>query len=722
MNKFQYSVIALSLLFANHIVLADEIAVGGGQEQDSNMRKVSLDRSVVTASGYEQDIKDAPASISIIPQEEILTRPIRDIGDAVQDVPGVYVEQDKTGQNTISMRGMSSTYTLILIDGKRQNLSRGFVSSGLGNSTGFMPPLEMIERIEVLRGPASVIYGSDAMGGVINIITKKHFDKLSAGVQMETKLFEPHNEWGNAYGANAYVNMPLIQNLLSLNLRGSYRYNEPNEFFRPTWTTPPQNNNPYAAHSSTGSYNGNAGFRLNFTPTARDYIYLDSELYWGRFGSLNTSSNSITALREMYKNNTTLSHDGNYDWGKLSTFAQYSYSVQAPHATDSGNVPIGAIKGDFVDWDRKTENNVGLVKSVYNNDFDFGNAGSLIFNGGAEYLYENLRGQNVSGRDMHQNQAGIFAEGEYLFSNMLSTTLGVRYNYTDRFSNGLANINPRFYVNFNPTQWLTFKAGIANGMLIPTLMQSIDGLTSTGTNNTETYGNANLEPELSWNYEFSTILDFEPAMLIFTGYYTDFNNQIESVNVQNNISMPEINQTCNAGGGCNYYRNIGKSLVTGAEVSLQTKRFYGFSLDANYGFTYTEALSGTQKGGPINSIPKHSFTLKPSYTYQNFSAYIRWSGKYKTPTPLVGSNSRSDVRTIVGNYYKDYQLVDIAATYKFKKTYMLTFAVNNLFDVYFMDYAQASVTRNGITTISAQNRYQRILPSRNYWISFSANF
>lgn len=711
MNKFQYSVIALSLLFANHIALADELAVGGGQEQDSNMRKVSLDRSVVTASGYEQDIKDAPASISIIPQEEILTRPIRDIGDAVQDVPGVYAEKDKTGQSTVSMRGMSSAYTLILIDGKRQNLSRGFVANGLGNSTGFMPPPEMIERIEVLRGPASVIYGSDAMGGVINIITKKHFDKLSAGVQIEADLFEPHNKWGNAYGANAYVNTPLIENLLSLNLRGSYRFNEQNAFINPLG---PTNNNPYTAHSSTGSQNGNAGFRLNFTPTARDYIYLDSELYYGRFGTLNTSSNSISAIREMYKNNTTLSHDGNYDWGKLSTFAQYSYSVQAPHAMNNGDIPIGAAKGDYVDWDKKTENNVGVVKSIYNNAFDFGNAGSLIFNGGAEYFYENLKGNNAGGRNMHQNQVGIFAEGEYLFSNMLSTTLGVRYNYTDRFSNGVANLNPRFYVNFNPTQWLTFKAGIANGMLTPTLAQSAneDLLASGRSGATMTYGNPDLEPELSWNYEFSTILDFEPAMLILTGYYTSFDNQIETVSgVANNDLIPEINKTCSAGNGgtCTYYHNIDRSRITGAEASLQTKRFYGFSLDANYGFTYTEALSGTQKGGPINSIPKHSFTIKPSYTYNNFSAYIRWSGKYKTPTPLVGSNNRSDVRSIVGNYYKNYQLVDIAATYKFAKHYALTLAINNIFNVHFIDY------------IGTQNGYQRLLPDRNYWISFKAN-
>lgn len=143
MNKTQWNAIALSLVFANTIVLADEVVAGGGQnlEEDSNVRKVNLGRSVVTASGYEQDIKDAPASISIIPQEEILTRPIRDLGDAVQDIPGVYVESSKTGGNTISMRGLGSAYTLILIDGKRQNVAQGFDANGFnGVHSSFMPP------------------------------------------------------------------------------------------------------------------------------------------------------------------------------------------------------------------------------------------------------------------------------------------------------------------------------------------------------------------------------------------------------------------------------------------------------------------------------------------------------------------------------------------------------------------------------------------------------
>ncbi|WP_363323930.1 TonB-dependent receptor plug domain-containing protein, partial [uncultured Helicobacter sp.] len=101
MKIIPYSTLVASLL--SSFAIADSLdsannQMGGGHSQESsqnvddeNVRKVNLGRSVVSASGYEQDIKDAPASIAIIPREEILTRPIRDLGDAVQNIPGVYV-------------------------------------------------------------------------------------------------------------------------------------------------------------------------------------------------------------------------------------------------------------------------------------------------------------------------------------------------------------------------------------------------------------------------------------------------------------------------------------------------------------------------------------------------------------------------------------------------------------------------------------------------------
>lgn len=129
--------------------------------------KYQLNDVVVSASGFEQDLVDAPASISIITKEELEKKPIKDIGEAIGDIPGVDVTMNKTGTYDFSIRGFGSSYTLVLIDGKRQSVTNGFYDNGFsGSESGYLPPLSMIEHIEVIRGPASTLYGSDAVGGV----------------------------------------------------------------------------------------------------------------------------------------------------------------------------------------------------------------------------------------------------------------------------------------------------------------------------------------------------------------------------------------------------------------------------------------------------------------------------------------------------------------------------------------------------------------------------
>src|SRR5690606_14480731 len=134
---------------------------------------VDFDAVVVTASGVEQTIVDAPASISVITREDLAQRPYITLLDAVRDLEGVDIGEtrDKTGQGTISLRGMGADYTLILIDGRRQNNHGDIYPNNFGgNQFNHIPPLDAIERIEVIRGPMSTLYGADAMGGVINII------------------------------------------------------------------------------------------------------------------------------------------------------------------------------------------------------------------------------------------------------------------------------------------------------------------------------------------------------------------------------------------------------------------------------------------------------------------------------------------------------------------------------------------------------------------------
>lgn len=125
---------------------------------------VELNDVVVTASGHEQQVKNAPASISVIDREALENKHYRDITDALKDVPGVMVTGGGSSQD-ISLRGMGSKYTLILVDGKRQGSRETRPNSdGPGIEQGWLPPLSAIERIEVIRGPMSSLYGSDALG------------------------------------------------------------------------------------------------------------------------------------------------------------------------------------------------------------------------------------------------------------------------------------------------------------------------------------------------------------------------------------------------------------------------------------------------------------------------------------------------------------------------------------------------------------------------------
>ena len=126
-----------------------------------------LDSVVVTASGFEQQIKEAPASISVITREELETKPFHNLADAVADVEGVTVERGgKAGGMNISIRGLPSDYTLVLVDGKRLNQnSSGARPNGFGDvDTNFIPPMAAIERIEVVRGPDVHALRPDASG------------------------------------------------------------------------------------------------------------------------------------------------------------------------------------------------------------------------------------------------------------------------------------------------------------------------------------------------------------------------------------------------------------------------------------------------------------------------------------------------------------------------------------------------------------------------------
>ncbi|MGM9572569.1 MAG: TonB-dependent receptor plug domain-containing protein, partial [bacterium] len=163
------------------------IVLSSGIAQAEDEIEFELDKVVVTATKTQTKLKDVPSSVEVITREDLEKRHVRMLSDALKTLPGVYIRNAKglIGDNNsevISMRGfIGKGYVAFLVDGQP-------INNGYSGSVDFSNiPVENIERIEVIKGSASVLYGSNAMGGVINVITKS---KPEEAVTIHTSVGE----------------------------------------------------------------------------------------------------------------------------------------------------------------------------------------------------------------------------------------------------------------------------------------------------------------------------------------------------------------------------------------------------------------------------------------------------------------------------------------------------------------------------------------------------
>lgn len=216
------------LAFAISAALTSAYSAAATTPDTKTTNDEPMERIVITASGYEKKMVDAPASISVISQQDLQEKNYMDLGEALSGIEGVDVRGNigKTGNLNISIRGMPSNYTLVLIDGVRQTASSDTTPNGFGAmNSGFMPPLSSIDHIEVIRGPMSTLYGSDAIGGVVNIITKKNREAWHGNAHLGYNAQE-HDKWGDTSTFGFYTSGPLIKNKLDATLRGNIKYRQ----------------------------------------------------------------------------------------------------------------------------------------------------------------------------------------------------------------------------------------------------------------------------------------------------------------------------------------------------------------------------------------------------------------------------------------------------------------------------------------------------------------
>lgn len=154
-------------------LICGAVYLGGSPVYASELQEFSLDEYVVTAARTETKLVDTPANISVVDAQTIEERHYQDVSDVLKDVPGANIMDNGGGayEKAVILNGDSRV--LILVDGRRVDIASGTSSGRASFDMNLLPDVNLIERIEVLKGAAGALYGSDAVGGVVNIITKK---------------------------------------------------------------------------------------------------------------------------------------------------------------------------------------------------------------------------------------------------------------------------------------------------------------------------------------------------------------------------------------------------------------------------------------------------------------------------------------------------------------------------------------------------------------------
>ncbi|GLK92995.1 ligand-gated channel protein [Achromobacter xylosoxidans] len=604
----------------------------------------TLDTVVVTASGYEQEIQDAPASISVITREDLDKKFYRDINDALVDVPGVIVTGGGDRQD-ISLRGMGPKYTLILIDGKRQNSRETRTNSdSTGVEGGWTPPLSAIERIEVVRGPMSSLYGSDAMGGVINIITRKVPAEWGGEIRLDTTIQES-NKSGDIYQGNFYLAGPIKTDLLGLQIYGQATQRDEDDIvdgFR-------KRNSESVTAKLALTPNRDHDIVLEAT-TMRQKLHetlgktvepLPPGQACGRNGC---PASSDTDYRS---NKWALSHTGRWGWGVSDSYVQ-----QEEFDNRSRQMKIKNL-------DLQTSWTLPL--------------GSHMLTLGGSYLSQRLNDQTgnqlANGPSkVDRYQWALFAEDEWRLTESFAVTTGLRMDEDENFG---THFSPRLYGVWHMAERWTLKGGVSTGFRAPDLRQTVAGWgqVSRGGN---MYGNPDLTPEKSVTEEIGILYDngegFNAGLTVFNN---DFKDKITRVACPATQCTDGPNQF---GSDPTTYMNVDKANSRGVEANLKLPLSRDWSLTSSYTFTKSEQKSGQYKGQPLNQLPKHLFTTTVNWqASDSLQAWARVNYRGKESQPITGPSSSSVVAP-------SYTFVDLGGSYQVNKTVAVYAGIYNLFD------------------------------------------
>ena len=705
MKTFKLAILPLALISAfSHA--AEEKAI----------EQAEVDTVYVTA---EKQLQQS-LGVSRISKDDIDKRPAaNDISEFVRTMPGVNLTGNTaTGQRgnkrQIDLRGMGPENTLILIDGKPVNSrqSERISMRGERNTRGDSNwvPVEEIESITVLRGPAATRYGSGAMGGVVNIVTKKVSKEFKGQVNLYANQPQDSKE-GATRRIGFNLSGPIIQDTLGFRIYGNLNKTDAD-----------------AADINAGHGNGSAAGvegvrnkdiagRLQWKISPAQTLILDSSysrqgnIYNGdtqnsnpRSALVNSLADSKAETARLYRSAYSLTHDGAWEWGDTKNVISYERTINSHLPEGLAGGPEGSYTGlDFVQSRLKnlrfsSEANIPFKLGVDN-----------VLTVGAEFTDSKLD-------DPASNTQGFKDQGKTDAFNGISATRGgkasqrnwaayvednisltdkthlipaIRFDHnSDSGSNWSPALNFSHQIGEN---WLV-KGGVARAYKAPNLYQTNpdfilytrgQGCPLNAPNSVRCYymGNSNLKPETSINKEIGLEFNKNGWQASATYFHNAYRNKI--------VIGENIIATSNIRNWLLQWENTPKATISGIEGNLVIPLHDTLKWSNN--FTYMHKSEDYQ-GNPLSLEPKHTINSTLSWTpNERFDANLTFTHYGRTKPRGVAinrlerdGNPRAGVAALSSEHSQtqvgSYGIWGINAGYNWNKRVAVRGGISNLFD------------------------------------------
>jgi iron complex outermembrane receptor protein len=555
-------VLAFLLLAAT--ALAQEKAPDPGEASLEQLGQIE----VYSASKHAQSTSDAPASVTVITADEIQSYGYRTLADILRSVSGFYVTYDRNyafvGVRGFGRLGDWNSRILLLVDGHRLN-NNVFGQAMLGSE--FPVDVDLIERVEIVRGPSSSLYGTDAFLAVISVVTRKGQQLKGWELSFEPRSFDSYKgraSYGGSYRGVGWT------------LSGTVYESAGQTLFYPAFTSPATNNGT-TSHTDDETYAhvlatvGYRGFTLQGMFSTRE-----KGTPTAYFGTLFNDPRTRNFDDHQYFG---LSYQHSFD-GKWELTAHTSYDQQrleAPLAYGAGSKAIGVDK--FSDRGNWWTGEVKLSRTFLEKHIL--TLGSEVRDNIRQDQGDYTSATGVFTQDLNSSSVWAFyAQDEFGITQNLKLNAGIRYDHYSTFG---GTANPRLALIYRPYEPTTVKLLYGSAFRAPDVFEIFPGFSFYE-------DNSRLKPEVihsgEWVVEQGLGRHFKVAGSVYR-------NQIDHL----------ISLETNSGDGKLQYQNTGQAQATGTDIDFLAHSAYG--LQGRASFSYVDADEDVSAHRKLNNSPRH---------------------------------------------------------------------------------------------------------------------